>query len=56
MIGVQMAFAYTGFMTIPPLFGVIAESVSINLLPVYIAVLLGVMFFMHELIIKSKNV
>ena len=35
MIGVQMAFAYVGFLIMPPLFGFIAEHTSILLLPVY---------------------
>ncbi|MBQ3000159.1 MAG: MFS transporter [Oscillospiraceae bacterium] len=48
MIGVQMAFAYTGFLLMPPLFGLIADYISISLLPVYQFVLLTVMFLMHE--------
>jgi len=55
MIGVQMAFAYTGFLTMPPLFGVIVENISISLLPVYLLVFLGLMFVMHELVIKKAN-
>lgn len=54
MIGIQMAFAYTGFLVMPPLFGVIAEYISIFLLPVYILVFLFQVFVMHELVIKSK--
>ncbi len=54
MIGIQMAFAYTGFLVMPPLFGVIAEYISIFLLPVYILVFLFLVFVMHELVIKSK--
>ena len=55
MIGVQMAFAYTGFLVMPPLFGAIAEHISISLLPVYILILLGIMALMHERIVKSKH-
>ena len=55
MIGVQMAFAYVGFLAMPPLFGVIAQYVSIKLLPVYLSALLITMFLMHELIMKSKK-
>ena len=43
MIGVQMAFAYTGFLIMPPLFGVIADYISISLLPIYQLVLLVLM-------------
>ena len=55
MIGVQMAFAYVGFLAMPPLFGVIAQYASIKLLPLYLLALLITMFLMHELIMKSKK-
>lgn len=55
MIGVQMAFAYVGFLVMPPLFGVIAEYTTIALLPIYIALLLSVMFVMHELVVRSHR-
>lgn len=54
MIGVQMAFAYTGFLLMPPLFGIIAEHISISLLPIYQLVLLAVMFASHEMIVKRR--
>lgn len=54
MIGVQMAFAYTGFLTMPSLFGVIAEYISISLLPIYLLVFLGLMFVMHEFVAKNQ--
>ena len=53
MIGVQMAFAYTGFLIMPPLFGVIAEHISISLLPVYQLVFLVLIFAMHEKVVKK---
>jgi fucose permease len=55
MIGVQMAFAYTGFLLMPPLFGIIAEYISISLLPLYQAILLAVLFAMHELVMKKAR-
>lgn len=55
MIGVQMAFAYTGFLIMPSLFGVLADYVSISLLPVYQLVLLVLMFVMHELVLRRSN-
>ena len=55
MIGVQMAFAYVGFLIIPPLFGVIAEHVSISLLPVYQLIFLILILIMHELVIKKAK-
>ena len=55
MIGIQMAFAYTGFLVMPPLFGVIAEYISIFLLPVYQLIFLFLVFVMHELVIKKAK-
>ena len=55
MIGIQMAFAYTGFLVMPPLFGFIAEYISIFLLPVYMLVFLFLVFVMHELVIKKAK-
>ena len=55
MIGIQMAFAYIGFLLMPPLFGVIAEHISISLLPVYQLVLLVFMFITHELVAGTKR-
>ena len=52
MVGVQMASAYVGTTLMPPLFGVIAKSVSIALLPVYLALLLATMVFMYGVVAK----
>lgn len=55
MIGVKMAFAYVGFLLMPPLFGVIADYISISLLPVFQLVLLTLMFMMHERVAGEKK-
>ena len=55
MIGVQMAFAYIGFLVMPPLFGVIAEKISIALLPVYQLLILVCLFAMHERVIRKTK-
>lgn len=56
MIGVQMAFAYIGTLAMPPLFGVIAENISISLLPIYLSIFLALIFATHELVLKKvKN-
>ncbi len=56
LIGVQMAFAYTGFLIMPPLFGLLAQYISISLLPVYQLLLVVLMLIMHEMIVgKSKK-
>lgn len=36
IIGIQMAFAYTGSTFMPPLFGLIAKYINVHLLPIYI--------------------
>ena len=56
MIGFQMAFAYVGFCVMPPLFGFIAEHISIALLPAYLLVVLLFMAGMHEaMVAKTKR-
>ena len=56
VIGVQMAFAYTGTLCMPPLFGVIANTITVALLPVYLIILLILMVVMHEALCrKTKN-
>ena len=48
VIGVQMAFAYLGTLGMPPLFGVLANSISVSLLPGYLFIILILMVVMHE--------
>lgn len=48
IMGMQMACAYVGTTVMPPAFGFIAESVTIALYPVYLVVLVLVMFIMAE--------
>ena len=48
IIGVQMASAYIGTCLMPPLFGLIANHISIRLLPLYLLILLVLMVYMHE--------
>lgn len=53
IIGVQMAFAYIGTCLMPPLFGLIANHISVTLFPFYLAAILALMIFMHELLLKN---
>ena len=53
VIGVEMASAYIGNIIMPPLFGLIAERVSISLLPFYLCAILGLMFFMYGRMLKK---
>lgn len=56
VIGVQMASAYVGNIVMPPLFGVLAEYISVQLLPVYLFAILMLMYFMHKkMLIKCKS-
>ena len=56
IIGVQMASAYIGTCLMPPFFGLIANHVSVSLMPYYIIVLLALMAAMHEiLVIKTRK-
>lgn len=50
VIGVEMASAYVGTIAMPPLFGVIAQYVSIALLPLYIGLLTVIMFVCLEVL------
>lgn len=51
VIGVQMASAYVGNIIMPPLFGILAEHLSIRLLPIYLFLILALMFVMHRKVI-----
>ncbi|MBO7690148.1 MAG: MFS transporter, partial [Clostridia bacterium] len=53
IIGVQMASAYIGTTLMPPLFGLIAQHISIRLWPVYLLALLLLMFAMYERVIRK---
>lgn len=55
IIGVQMVAAYIGTMLMPPLFGILANHLSISLLPIYLLVLLAIMAFMHERLIQKTR-
>lgn len=50
IIGIQMACAYVGTCLMPPLFGLIANHISVALLPVYLLLFLICMTVMHELL------
>jgi len=55
IIGVQMASAYVGSCLMPPLFGLIANHISVRLFPVYLLVILVVMMLMHERLIRKTQ-
>ena len=53
IIGVQMASAYVGTCLVPPLFGLIANHITVSLFPFYLLAILILMIFMHEALLKS---
>ena len=52
IIGIQMASAYTGSLLAPPLFGIIAEGISLKILPIY---LLSFFILMIVMIRKTER-
>lgn len=55
IIGIQMASAYVGTLLMPPVFGLIANHITVALLPVYLFVILILMFVMHEALTKKTS-
>lgn len=53
VIGVQMASAYIGTCIMPPIFGLIASHISVGLFPLYLLLILLIMFIMHELLTRK---
>ncbi len=53
LTGVQMASAYVGTLIMPPLFGLIANHISIGLYPFYIFALLLLMILMHVAMLRK---
>lgn len=48
LTGMQMAFAYVGSLVMSPLFGVLAQTISPAIYPIYLIAILVVMVFMAE--------
>ena len=55
IVGVEMASAYLGNIIMPPLFGVIAQHLTISLLPFYLLAILVVMYVMHKKMLEKCN-
>ena len=55
LIGVQMASAYVGTLTMPPLFGLIANHIGAWVMPVYLLGILVLMAWMHEKMLKKVS-
>ena len=55
VIGVQMASAYVGTCLMPPVFGLIVKYLGAFLLPIYLLLILALMVFMHERLLKKSR-
>ena len=55
LIGIQMASAYIGTCVMPPIFGLIANHLCIQLFPVYMLIILIFMVLMHERMLKKVS-
>ena len=55
VIGLQMASANLGVCIGPPLFGLVAQHISISLMPVYMLVITLVLGFAHETILRGAK-
>ena len=52
IIGIQMACAYVGSTFMPPVFGFIAENITIALYPIYLVCFVILMLVMSEILNK----
>lgn len=55
IIGMQMAIAYVGICLLPPLFGLLADHLTIWLFPVYMLAVAVIMGLMHEQAVKKAG-
>ena len=55
VIGVQMASASVGNLLMPPLFGIIANHISVRVFPIYLLLILIIMVVMHIKLNKSVS-
>ena len=54
IIGVQMASAYAGTSLMPPVFGVLAGSITVALLPWFLLAVLLMMMYTHQKLVSIK--
>ncbi len=55
LIGVQMASAYMGTLLAPPMFGLIAQHISASALPLFLALIVGMMILMCERLNRKSS-
>ena len=54
IVGVQMASAYVGSLLMPSVFGILANHITVALLPMYLCVILVLMVVMYERLVKKS--
>lgn len=54
VVGVEMASAYIGTCAMPPIFGLIAQNVSVHVLPVFLSGILLVMVLAYNALIRKR--
>ena len=55
IIGIQMAAAYIGVCVMPPVFGILANHISVSLLPLYVGAITALMILMCERLNKINK-
>jgi fucose permease len=50
-----MASAYIGTCLMPPIFGILANKITVALLPLYLLAILLIMILMHELLTRKTG-
>lgn len=53
--GVQMSCFFVGVLIMPPLFGLVADRLSVGLLPVYLSISLGLMAFLQYRLMRLAD-
>ena len=56
LIGLQMAFAYLGSSLMPPFFGVLSTILGVSFLPIFLLIILIIMFILHNIVIKKTTI
>ena len=54
--GVQMSCFFVGVLIMPPLFGLVADRLSVGLLPVYLSISLGLMAFLQYRLMRLADI
>lgn len=55
VMGIQMAASYIGIMLMPPLFGLLAQNISVGLFPYYLLIMFGIMIGAEYRLIRMLN-